>query len=125
MLSDWRQVYPDNNASVQIFVFLLWLSALVDLLGSASAYWDVYKEYQRWHNWTAQPAQPGDEEWTFFYFGMHRREQVDIMEYEPNRRFDVIKRVYEDYKRTGIVKVPEHVHEPAAVVKSIDTAMAV
>jgi len=104
-LTTWK---PESNTD-SIFVYLLCLAVVTDLLKAASDYWDLYTAYLKWRAWAAQPPHPDKEVWMFFYFGMDRQEQTDIFDHEPDCRFNVIKRIYEDYKQIGDVKIPKHV----------------
>jgi hypothetical protein len=98
---------PESNTDgISIYLLLLSFIAITDLLAAMSAYWDLYEAYRKWHGWVALPPDPDKGAWIFFYFGMDRQEQMDVLDHEPDCRFNVIKRVYEDYKLIGDVKIP-------------------
>jgi hypothetical protein len=88
----------------RIPMYFIYAGTAFDTLAAASVYWDVYKEYLRWCTWT-QCVEDSDDgkAWTFFYFGMDREEQMNVLDHEPPYRLGIIKRIYREYEMTGAV----------------------
>jgi len=104
-IMEWE---PKDNGE-KLGIYLIFFIAGTDLFNAVSEYWVLYTSYLKWHAWFESPPHPDKEAWMFFCFGMDKQEKLDICDHEPDSRFNVIKRVYEDYKQTGNVKIPKYV----------------
>jgi hypothetical protein len=70
-----------------------------------SLYVSVNTRYVAWLTW--QKDYPDRQESIFYYFALDERQQYQLMQRKESERSRALKRIFNEYKKTGVINIPD------------------